>query len=628
MEKLISLGEKLGLQGEQLQAYVTEQQAILRTERTEAREKEKREHEMKMAELEARKEKEKSELEARKEKEKREHEEKMAEIEVQKKREDAEKEEMESPHQYLVRLESYLKKWMDLTEVQKTFEGIMQLILTEQFIAACNEELATFLKERTCKDLKELANTADHYLQAHGKQLRECSRKKSASKKSQGQQQKIYCAYCKNTSHSTFDCKQKKGSEPGKPIVCYYCSQTGHPYTRCPQFLEDRRQGTLKTTRTGAVDEYQEVGAIRCYFCNEVGHVSSICPKKNQNQQNSSSNTVQKSTNTGAVSVFETIEEYDSTVDCNCMNDQANTISLACGKRLKIISGGCDQVTLANEMPKCRGSVNGHDVEVLRDTGCSGVVVKKKFVADHQYTGQYSLAVMANKTCMKAEVAMIEVDCPYYKGTVQALCFEDALYDLMIGNVEGARPADDPYPVAPSIQCDIPAKIDVKAEVEVEIEKAAVTETRAQAKKSKFLNPLKIPGTEDQMVTKELLVQWQKEDDTINKFREMTDIKKRGSGESWYEVKDDILYRKFKSPLVNNGEIVTQVMVPQLLRKQVMCLAHDSIMGGHMGVRRSYDKIIQNFFWPGIHGDVTRYCRSCDVCQRTTYTKARFQKHL
>ena len=29
------------------------------------------------------------------------------------------------------------------------------------------------------------------------------------------------------------------------------------------------------------------------------------------------------------------------------------------------------------------------------------------------------------------------------------------------------------------------------------------------------------------------------------------------------------------------------------------------------------DKITSSFYWPGIHGDVTRFCRSCDKCQRT-----------
>ena len=48
-----------------------------------------------------------------------------------------------------------------------------------------------------------------------------------------------------------------------------------------------------------------------------------------------------------------------------------------------------------------------------------------------------------------------------------------------------------------------------------------------------------------------------------------------------------------------------------------MKLAHESIMGGHLGVQRTIDKITTQFYWPGIQGDVSRFCRSCDMCQRT-----------
>ena len=48
-----------------------------------------------------------------------------------------------------------------------------------------------------------------------------------------------------------------------------------------------------------------------------------------------------------------------------------------------------------------------------------------------------------------------------------------------------------------------------------------------------------------------------------------------------------------------------------------MELAHGSIMGGNMGITKTTDKIQSAFYWPGIQGDVTRYCKSCDVCQKT-----------
>ncbi|GFO32919.1 gypsy retrotransposon integrase-like protein 1 [Plakobranchus ocellatus] len=60
-----------------------------------------------------------------------------------------------------------------------------------------------------------------------------------------------------------------------------------------------------------------------------------------------------------------------------------------------------------------------------------------------------------------------------------------------------------------------------------------------------------------------------------------------------------------------------QVVLPKPLREYVMSVAHDSITGAHLGIRRTKDKVLSNFYWPGVDGDVTRYCWSCDACQRT-----------
>ena len=58
-------------------------------------------------------------------------------------------------------------------------------------------------------------------------------------------------------------------------------------------------------------------------------------------------------------------------------------------------------------------------------------------------------------------------------------------------------------------------------------------------------------------------------------------------------------------------------VVPQPFRQQVMNVAHRSILGGHLGVKKTTDKITSNFYRPGIHSDITRFCQSCDICQRT-----------
>ena len=48
-----------------------------------------------------------------------------------------------------------------------------------------------------------------------------------------------------------------------------------------------------------------------------------------------------------------------------------------------------------------------------------------------------------------------------------------------------------------------------------------------------------------------------------------------------------------------------------------MTLAHSALLGGHMGIGKTVSRITSKFYWPGIQNDVSRYCRSCDICQKT-----------
>ena len=77
---------------------------------------------------------------------------------------------------------------------------------------------------------------------------------------------------------------------------------------------------------------------------------------------------------------------------------------------------------------------------------------------------------------------------------------------------------------------------------------------------------------------------------------------------------------------MNIGKPVKQVMVPVQLRPRIMEVAHGSIMGGHLGIKKTTDKIESAFYWPGIQSDITRFYKSCDVCQKTV--RDRFRRCL
>ncbi len=87
---------------------------------------------------------------------------------------------------------------------------------------------------------------------------------------------------------------------------------------------------------------------------------------------------------------------------------------------------------------------------------------------------------------------------------------------------------------------------------------------------------------------------------------------------SGYFLKNDVLLRKWTPSYASTQDdwsIVTQVVVPNKFRNEILSLAHDSPLAGHLGVTKTYDRILRQFFWPGLKRDVKLHCRTCHTCQ-------------
>lgn len=153
----------------------------------------------------------------------------------------------------------------------------------------------------------------------------------------------------------------------------------------------------------------------------------------------------------------------------------STSVKLACGHEIPMISVAA---TDCHKMPVRKGLVGDKLVQVLRDTGCSTVVVKRDLVKQNDLTGRTRKCILLDGTIRAVPEAVVHVDTPFYVGKLVALCMDDLLYGLVIGNVEGVRnPWDPDTDWKPPSRQDSPA---------------LAVETRGQlAKKEKALKPLK-----------------------------------------------------------------------------------------------------------------------------------------
>ena len=76
-----------------------------------------------------------------------------------------------SPDQFIVQLDRYLLRWLELSDTARTFDVLEDLIAKEQFIYSCPKDLAIHLREWAPETLAKIAKIADQYLEAHDKHL-------------------------------------------------------------------------------------------------------------------------------------------------------------------------------------------------------------------------------------------------------------------------------------------------------------------------------------------------------------------------------------------------------------------------------------------------------------------------
>ena len=79
---------------------------------------------------------------------------------------DARRDRDETAAQFVCRLAGYLDRWVQLAQIEETFDGLKTFIVKEQFLAVSEDSLALYLRERSPKEIDELVNLADLYLEA------------------------------------------------------------------------------------------------------------------------------------------------------------------------------------------------------------------------------------------------------------------------------------------------------------------------------------------------------------------------------------------------------------------------------------------------------------------------------
>ena len=469
----------------------------------------------------------------------------------------------ETFQQFTTRMKSYFTRWIDMASIEKSYEGLQDLILREQLTFICNRDLELFLREREPKSLEQASKLADQYKEARYVDIVSLTYKNNERSRSRSNSES------RSRSRSPIGRGPNQGNQGYPRVRCYNC---GGPHVRrfCPQL----KQGIMKA---GAVDYRRSRSPTRkVTFQTQEPEV----PKK-ETAKDGNQNTEPKVC--GACLILTDAVNYSQAT-----TNEREMVKTSVGSPIKVSS-----VSSLSEMSTVQGFVGEKPVEVLRDTGCSGVIVSKDLVPESAYTGRSQTMVMVDYSSRVVPEVKVSIDTPYYKGEVLALCVEKPLVGLIIGNIPGARERNNP---------------------DINWVPALAVQTRAQAKREGVTSKLNTPSIIDININPEQVSKAQKEDVSLTTTRSRCEANET-IGKATFFKRNDLLYRKFSSPNVEQGKIFEQLIVPEQYRELVMQLAHESIFTGHLSVSSSVHKILAEYYWPGIYRDVKRFVQSCEVCK-------------
>ncbi|XP_042143921.1 uncharacterized protein LOC121834234 [Ixodes scapularis] len=450
-------------------------------------------------------------------------------------------------------------------------------------------------EERNVDAAQEMAELADQYLEAQGK----CN---LGAMKDGG------CTTLRPDGENSKATGQTGGTRRPSPR-CFLCSKVGHKATDCRSGYRQNQAG------------------VRCWECGKMGHKAGQCANHSQNKAACVLDKRQKALKRGN-------------------KEQQGAIT---NTRFEHVTDADLVHNIDIMMPVVEARLHDIKISVLRDSGTNTVLVRKRLVRSEEFTGTSTGVIPVDGTMRVMPEAIINIDTPYYTGEGRAKCVEEPLYDLILGNIPGARKVDCPdlgwgtstkkmrhqgdevFGETPSnslnsvtshaendrLLQEIGEKEALNAEqIHNEVSFAAGAK-RTDKSEEKQLPQLKALVIELLEVTALTLTGQQKSDESLQRFFRSLNKRVR----KWrcdvtteYVVKDDLLFCRVE---LSDGDVGHQLIVPTVFRKTVMELAHDGIMSGHQGVKSTVARVAEEFFWPGMQGDVKRYIRSCDVCQRT-----------
>ena len=309
---------------------------------------------------------------------------------------------------YAVELRRLADRWISLSKVEKTYEGLLGLILSEQLLQSVSHDLATFLCEKDERSFQNLIKSAESYRHAHPN--------KNLARRSEatvfGSVASVRDDHRPSEHFGPTNSFRGHGGYQSGPSR--FWNRRGFDSTR-RSWGDGRFRG--QATRKEIVDTgrsgNQSSTTKCCFLCKQPGHFHQSCPWKSRKNPCRICN-------------------FSHPPDQCPFHKAVAKESMACALAPPSV---CPEFDFSGKLHLQSGTVNGVRCSVLRDTGATICAVRKRLVQPCQLLGSSVRCVSFGGREEEFPLARVSVDSPYFSGEMTCCVLDAPIADFIVGNV-------------------------------------------------------------------------------------------------------------------------------------------------------------------------------------------------
>ena len=505
--------------------------------------------------------------------------------------------------------EQLFDRWCSSKKIGSDYPKLRQLMLVEEFKRCINSDVKSFLDEKEVETLEKAARLADDYTLTHKVSFVSKANPRKPFYPPSGH--KPSPSFQSGNSNQNVPKPkppgENKGHNPLSQPICNYCKQSGHIVSDCPVLKRKRekQEGPKPTGLTSLKLTPQS------YFKDQTP-VQAKVPETD--------------------SVMEIYEPFlsDGFVSLNSDFAQSTPITILRD------TGASQSLILADTLPFSEKTSSGTSVLIQGvECGFVNVPLHNIYLSSDLVNGPVAVGIRQTLP-FKGVHLLLGNDLAGDKVVVNPLVTDTPCIDQSADPIEQELP--DLYP-----SCAVTRAMAKKAMLTENQSDVDLTDSFiGQSFKNEITKSLSHNLPEHQTYSNDstsvsdhfpsslveedhdirsrsqLSKEQHKDPEILPLFQKAVSETDLAQDPICFYIKNGILMRKWRSPEVSADDewaVNHQIVVPKIYRSEILSLAHETPMSGHLGVNKTYHKILNHFYWPGLKTDVSNYCRSCHTCQ-------------